>query len=295
MHSGLHLPDGSPDQALHEAKQTASEVKMLNTHHQSKADSTEIHKEVAFIFDYKSDWSLRVQPQGDNYQPLDWAMSIYTACRQAGVNIDILPPHADLSGYAAIVVANQQLEHEVLLESLKNTEAQVILGPRTFSKTQQYQIPKNLAPASLQSLIPIKAVRYESLADFWSDQVSAVVADSTQSLTIKRWREFILTDLTPKYRSKDGWGFGYQHNNIHYINGCMDQASLNLLLQEILTSNESLNVQPCLGGLRQQKVGKWQFFFNYGPEEHSLANHRQLVLGKHDLAQGELAICLNEV
>ncbi|PWQ96984.1 beta-galactosidase [Leucothrix arctica] len=294
MHSGLKRPDNVDDQGMLEAKQTASEVQLLMSQSTTEADSTHMHKEVAFIFDYVSDWSLRVQPQGNNYNPLHWAISIYTACRKVGVNVDILPPHADLTGYATIVIANQQLEHDGLLQSLKSSDAQIILGPRSFSKTQQYQIPKTLAPGSLQSLIPLKVVRVESLADFWSDDVNKLNASNQQSLTVKRWREFVETDLAPKYKSADGWGLAYQHNNIHYINACLEQDSLNLLLQEILLNNDALTVKPCLGGLRQQKIGKWQFFFNYGPEEQSLPNHRQLVLGTHNLAQGELAICLNE-
>jgi len=135
MHSGLKRPDNSADIALTEASQTASDVKQLLD--QEEADFTTLDKEIALIFDYESDWSLRVQVQGDNYHPLDWAQSIYTACRKAGLNIDILPPNADLSGYAAIVVANQQLENTKLLQSLSDTTAQVILGPRSFSKTQQ--------------------------------------------------------------------------------------------------------------------------------------------------------------
>ena len=294
MHSGLKRPDNSADLGLLEATQTASEVTELLS---SEFTATgPVHKEVALIFDYVSDWSLRVQPQGENYQPLDWTQAIYTACRQAGVNIDILPPSATLDGYAAIVVANQQLEHAGLLESLKNTKAQVILGARSFSKTQQYQVPKQLAPGSLQALIPLRAVRVESLDNFWSQTVEPVQSENNAdtALTVVRWREFIETSLKPQYQAKDGWGLLYQHHNIHYINGCLDQSSLNQLLMQLLSANESLQLTPCLGGLRQQKVGDCQFFFNYGPEEQTIPNHRHTILGEHDLTQGQLAIVRNE-
>ena len=315
MHSGLKRPDNSADLGLLEATQTASDVTELikrlgqtapaetETETETETEHTHtaagsLHKEVALIFDYVSDWSLRVQPQGENYQPLDWAQAIYTACRQAGVNIDILPPSANLEGYAAIVVANQQLEHAALLESLKKTTAQVILGPRSFSKTLQYQVPEQLAPGSLQALIPLRAVRVESLGDFWSQTIEpqhpANQAAEATALKVVRWREFIESSLKPQYQANDGWGFLYQHNNIHYINGCVDQRSLNELLMQLFSQNESLQLTPCLGGLRQQKVGDCQFFFNYGPEEQSIPNHRHTILGGHDLAQGQLAIVRNE-
>jgi len=189
--------------------------------------SSSIIKEVALIFDYESDWSLRVQPQGNNYQPLDWAQAIYTACRQCGVNIDILPPNADLKGYKAIVLANQQLENQTLFDSLKSSNAQIILGPRSFSKTQEYQVPSNLAPGLLQQLIPLRVVRVESLADFWSHTINSnknfQTTNITQSLTVSRWREFIETDLEPRFISDDNWGLLYQHQNITYINSCMEQ------------------------------------------------------------------------
>ena len=301
MHSGLKRPDNSADLGLLEATQTASEVIELLDHRkqESLTDTPEtntgigtIHKEVALIFDYVSDWSLRVQPQGANYHPLDWTQSIYTACRQAGVNIDILPPSANIEGYAAIIVANQQLEHADLLASLTKTTSQVILGPRSFSKTQHYQIPEKLAPGGLQALIPLRAVRAESLNSGWSQTVES---QETQTvLTVVRWREFIETSLKPQYQANDGWGFLYQYNNIHYINGCVDQRSLNQLLLQLLSQNESLQLTPCLGGLRQQKIGDCQFFFNYGPEEQSTPNRRHTILGEHNLAQGQLAIVRNE-
>ena len=289
MHSALKRPDNSPDKALTEASKTAQDIKGLNTNSEATA-ATQPHKEIAFVFDYASNWSLRVQPQGNNYGPLDWTMAMYGACRSCGLNIDILPPQADFSEYKIIVVANQQLEHAGLLQSLASRTAQIIIGPRSFSKTQQYQIPPNLAPGGLQSLIPLKAVRVESLSDAWSDTVHSTDSSSNEPLTIIKWREFIETDIKPQFTAKDGWGFLYQYQNIHYINGCMDQYSLNQLFTQLLSNHESLRISPCPNGLRQQKLGNRQFFFNYGPEEQLLPNNRQLILGKHQLAQGELAI-----
>lgn len=285
MHSALKRPDNSADIALSEATTTASEIKELAT-----SSPTQPHKEVALVFDYESDWSLRVQPQGDNYGSLEWAMSLYGACRSCGLNIDILSPQADLDAYKVIVLANQQLESDALLTSLKHSDAQIIIGPRSFSKTQQYQIPSNLAPGVLQSLIPLKAARVESLNDAWSDTVEPNSSTVNGTLRIKKWREFIETDLKPQFTSDDGWGFLYQNNNIYYINGCMDQYSLDRLFMQLLSQNESLQLSPCPNGLRQQKLGQWQFFFNYGPEEQLLPSHRQTILGEHKLAQGQLAI-----
>lgn len=309
MHSALKRPDNSFDSASIEASKTAREIKALSKNSTTITSSnsvgqppttiaTQPTKEVAFIFDYVSNWSLRVQPQGNNYDPLGWVMSLYTACRSCGINLDILPPYADLTDYKTIVVANQQLENQPLLASLKATDAQIIIGPRSFSKTQEYQIPSNLAPGALQELIPLKAVRVESLSDAWSDTVRTnrnTSSDNSEvSLTVKKWREFLETDLKPLFTSNDGWGFLYQHQNIHYINSCMDQCSLNQLFMQLLAQNESLQLTPCPNGLRQQKLGPWQFFFNYGPEEQSLPSHRQMVLGEHQLAQGQMAICYNE-
>ena len=321
MHSALKRPDNSADIALSEATQTADEIKALSpdnstSNTEQKAcpttTATQPIKEIAFIFDYVSNWSLRVQPQGNNYDPLGWVMCLYTACRSCGINIDILPPSADLTPYKCIVVANNQLENPDLLASLKKTGAQIIIGPRSFSKTQEYQIPQNLAPGTLQELIPLTAVRVESLSDAWSTTVKPLTpikvdnhtADHTGDspchppekieLTIKKWREFIKTDLKPQFTSKDGWGFLYQHNNIHYINGCMDQCSLNQLFMQLLSQNESLQLSPCPNGLRQQKLGPWQFFFNYGPEEQSLPSQRQMVLGEHQLTQGQMAIATRQ-
>lgn len=302
MHSGLKRPDNSADIGLDEATQTSEEIAKLSSQFDLGSDaenpslSESIQKEVALIFDYESDWSLRVQPQGDNYHPLDWTQAIYTACRASGVNIDILPPHANLDGYKCIVLANQQLENKALFDSLKQTDAQIILGPRSFSKTQEYQVPAELAPGLLQELIPLKAVRVESLGTFWSDTAQTNISNTnnTNPLTVYRWREFIETDLEPHYLTEDNWGFLYQHQNIYYINSCLEQNSLNQLFTQILSNNESLQITPCLGGLRQNKVGNHQFFFNYGPEEQTIPNPNQTILGDRQLPQGQLTISLIE-
>jgi len=301
MHSGLKRPDNSADIALSEVTQTTDDISKVSSHFDLGANpgktslSNSIIKEVALIFDYESDWSLRIQSQGNNYQPLDWTQAIYTACRQCGVNIDILPPTDDLSGYKAIVLANQQLENQALFDSLMQSGAKIILGPRSFSKTQEYQIPTNLAPGLLQQLIPLKVVRVESLSDFWSSSVklnhTEKVASELSTLTIKRWREFIETELEPVYKSEDDWGLLYRHQNSYYINACLEQNSLNQLFLQILIENTGLEITPCSSGLRQQKVGGCQFFFNYGPESQSLSSSKQVLLGKHQLNQGEFTIC----
>jgi len=97
----------------------------------------------------------------------------------------------------------------------------------------------------IQQLIPLKVVRVESLSDFWSSSVklnhTEKVASELSTLTIKRWREFIETELEPVYKSEDDWGLLYRHQNSYYINACLEQNSLNQLFLQILIENTGLD------------------------------------------------------
>lgn len=98
-----------------------------------------------------------------------------------GINVDIVHPQADLSAYKLVILPCLPIVPDALVYSLKNFDGAVVVGPRSGSRTDDFSIPTELTPGSLQTLLPIKVVKSESLppelehgGDGWSSIVGSI-------------------------------------------------------------------------------------------------------------------------
>jgi len=166
------------------------------------------------------------------------------------------------------------------------------LMPRTGSKTAENSIPASLAPGAFQDLIPIQVLRSESLPYF-------VQLQTTSDLVACQWREMIGSQLSPKASFDDGIGFHYQHNQVHYLNACLQEASLIDCLKGIF-SEIGLSCAPLPRGIRTRTTQGAAWVFNFGPNTINLgslnwagldnADAQQPILGGTELPPGRLAM-----
>ncbi len=280
MHTGLLLPDGTEDEAAQEVRGLCADLQALeaagvNTAVDAKAP-------VAMVFDYAGDQMLRIQPQGINYGPLEWVQEVYTAIRRCGVDVDIISPQAALEGYRLVVLSNSVSVEPGLQSELKAYSGHVLIGPRCGSKTEEYSIPDNLPPGALQSVLPIKVSRVESLPDF-------VKVPASNGYTAVRWREKVAGNLKANAHFDDGWGFHYCSDNIHYLNACLESDSLLRFIEERLRGAE-IDTMRCGEGLRIRRAGRFVFVFNYGPQTEQLDSECDFVLGGAELPPAEVAV-----
>lgn len=298
-HTGLLLPDSTEDEAVAEIRQLTAELEAIaryqpatNTASNPAANSaansvaTPVANQpadVALIFDYAGDQMLRIQPQGNNYSPLGWVQDIYTACRRSGVDVDILPADTELARYKLIIVANSIAISDTLFHSLSETKGHVLIGPRCGSKTEEMSIPSQLPPGKLQTLIPIRVTRVESLPDF--------VTETTQCGTfdVYRWREKIASELPAQACFNDGWGCYYRHNNIHYLNGCLTQPSLQTFVTTRL-EDAGIRTTKLASGIRTRQQGALLFVFNFGPEDEEFTTDGEMIIGQSLLTAGDAAV-----
>jgi len=159
MHAGLNLPNDQPDQASLEAAQVGKELSGLSLGAVAAA-------KVALVYDYEAAWTLGIQPQGDNFDYMAVALSFYRAFRRLGLNVDIISQKASLEPYSVVAIPSLPIVQAGLVESLRGFRGQVLVAPRTGSKTADFQIPQELPPGRLQQLIPISVLRVESLPEF---------------------------------------------------------------------------------------------------------------------------------
>jgi beta-galactosidase len=273
MHSGLNLPNREPDVGSLEVSQTAKELDQIEL-------TSSFPAEVALVYDYEAAWTLAVQPQGDGFDYFSAVLSFYRALRRSGLNVDVLPRGASLDNYKLVVIPPLPIIDPNLLESLKRFKGQILIGPRSGSKTANFQIPAELPPGPLQQLIPIKIVRVESLPDF----VSLPLAWKSVQYQCHSWLEHVRTDLQPFIQLADGHGIGYRRGKVTYLASLPDQPLLDRIVEDLLWE-EGLKCSEIPAGVRVRSRGQYRFFFNYNPEpvKLDLPPKTRFVLGSAEM------------
>ena len=250
MHAGLLRPDSVDDVGAHEVRQLKSEMAAIGPAGPPPTS-------VALLFDYQADWVTQIQPQGRGFSALRMAFEFYTAARRLGLNVDIVHPEAPLAAYAMVLVPCLPIISTKSAEQLGAFERSILIGPRTGSKTASFAIPAELPPGPLQSLIPIKVVRVESLPTGWSEPGGG--------FELRHWLEHVETDLIPEETLQSGHGAVYRNGGTRYICGWPDIALLTRLI-ETMAQESGVAIQPLPADLRIRRTGNLNFAFNYGPE-----------------------------
>ena len=311
MHTGLLLPDGSEDVGAAEVARLNEELALLDG-----LDTVTRSAAVALVFDYAGDRAQRIlQPGARGHDPLTFAQEIHAACRRLGMDVDVVPPHADLSGYAVLLLPVSTIDDETLVERLaaaREAGAHVVLFPRTGSKTDEFRIPDTLPPGHFRRLIDVRVTRVETLPPFERPVAAPIaerspegapdgresVASGHRETVTHSWREHVESPLEPLARFEDGWGFHYRNGRAHYVNAVPERESLRALLADVL-SEAGLAPHDLGPGLRTRTLGAVRFAFNVGPDTASLDERlpasailspdTSLLFGERVLTPGALA------
>jgi beta-galactosidase len=211
---------------------------------------------VALIFDYTAKWILDIQPQGADFEYTQLALDFYAAARRLGLDIDIVGPEADLSGYGLILAPTLPVASPALVDRLAACSGEIVLGPRSGSKTPDLQIPSDMPPGNLRRLMPVRVGRVESLRRGWSEP---------GDYAITRWLEHLESELEPRARTASGHGVWHQHGRVHYLSAWPDAALLNDVLREA-AAKAGVETLDLPDGLRLRRRGNVRFAINYGPE-----------------------------
>ncbi|WP_300557034.1 beta-galactosidase [Maricaulis sp.] len=281
MHAGLLRVDAEPAPAFAEAGQVARDLKQI-------AGALPQQAPVALLWSYDGQWIHHAQPQGEGLDLLRQTYETYTVLRRLGLDIDIVPPQADLDGYRLIILPGLPHLSETLMASLSASSAQIIALCRTGSKTQSFQIPANLAPGPMQALLALKVTRVESLRE---GIVEAVELHGEQR-GVERWREAVETDLPVQARYRDGAPFWVRDGHLSYLAGWPQPELLGHIIAT-LALEAGMEIALTHEDVRLRTLGNLRFAFNYGPEPVSLAgmapDGADFVLGSAELAPAGVA------
>ena len=255
MHAGLLRPDSVDAPAVPEVRHAARDLITIGPVGAPPRD-------VAIIFSYDSAWVTDIQPQGKGFSALRQTFEAYTALRSLGLSVDIIAPDAALDGYRMVVIPCQPILLPLLVERLTHFDGQVLIGPRTGSKDDRFQIADGLPPGPLQQLIPLKVTRVESLRDG--------VALAGDGFSAIRWTEDVETELSPTMRLSDGRAVSFAHKRLTYMAAWLDAAGLkDICARQAISAG--LKIVHCPDGVRVRQAGNMIFAFNYADQPRSLA------------------------
>jgi beta-galactosidase len=278
MHEALLLPNSEPNEAYHVAAQVSGELAKLG------ATVRPERAAVALVFDYESDWAWRIQPQGRDFSYLDLIMRFYRALRRAGVSVDIIPPRPEaVAGRAAVLLPGLFAPTAEFVDALAASGAVTLAGPRSGSKTKDFQIPRDLPPGHLKRLIDLKIRRVESMRP--GNPVA--VAGSNGGAAFEGWREFVVpgSGTEAALVSADGEVVLARNAGAFYLAGRPNAQLADAVVRRVLDAAgvAALVIHP---DIRIRDNGNVRYVFNYGPEAvdvSSLLDGREPLIGDAQL------------
>jgi beta-galactosidase len=281
MHAGLNRPDRSLDHGGVEARQVADDLAAMGE------VGPRGRAPVALVFSYEADWLLQIQPQGRSFRWLILAFELYSALRRLGLDVDIVPPQADLAGYRAIVVPSLPTADADFAAMLGALDVPVLLGPRTGSKTGDLHIPGNLPPGPLQTILPVKVTRVESLR---GDLDEAARVGNVRH-PIKAWREELETNLAPLARFETGGAAWVRAGQVDYL-ACWPGPDFMDHVMADLAGRAGLDVQVMPQGMRVSRRGGLVFAINYSAEARTAPapESARFILGEREMPAAGVAI-----
>ncbi len=251
MHAGLLRPDGADAPALAEVTDVQAKLEMMQAKGEMAGDGG---RDAALIFSFEAEWMTQIQPQGEGRSALWAAFDCYTALRKKGLNVDIVRPGSDLSAYQLAMVPCLPIVGDECLAALEQFEGQIIIGPRSGSRTQDFAIPHSLAPGGLQDIIRLEVTRSESLRP-------GLVHDGG-TWEIAHWLDHVEGEAQAELTAKDGTPASYKHGKARYLATWPSGAVLDEVVARAL-ADTTLKTHDLPEGLRIRRDSKYLYVFNY--------------------------------
>jgi beta-galactosidase len=280
MHEALLLPNAEPNEAYEACCRISKELRAIG------AVASPTRSDVALVFDYESAWAWKIQPQGRDFDYFDLVFRFYRALRRNGISIDVVPPRAEaVADRKLIVVPGLFVGSVSFVEALGKSDATILAGPRTGSKSEDFQIAEGLPPGRFRSLIDMKIRRVESLPPI-------VDVPLQNGGSFDGWREFLVPGegVEVARTSIDGHAAQLRSGRVSYLGGRPNDELALTIVGEML-AQAGVDAAPLPEGVRIRDNGNIRFVINYGDEPadvSALVAGRDLLFGQQPLAAREV-------
>ncbi|NNC72243.1 MAG: beta-galactosidase [Sphingomonadaceae bacterium] len=247
MHAGLLRPDGSEDTGAEEARAAAADIAALG-------EIGAPPRAVALVISYEPAWLFQTQPQGCNWRYIELVFEMYGALRRLGLDIDIVSPEYDLAGYKMVVIPSLPVVSKGFAARLAALSCPVLIGPRSGSKTADFAISDTLPPGPLQSILPLRVTRVESLRD------GAV--EKGRGFAVTRWLEHVESCLDAEIALENGRPVLLANDRYRYLAAWPDRDLLGDIFRGMADEAGLATYDPP-HGVRMRTIGTLRFAFNY--------------------------------
>jgi beta-galactosidase len=256
MHAGLLRPDARAAPALAEARQSFEALAALD-------DYGKPVKQAAIVFAYEAEWITQIQPQGQDLSALWAAFECYSVLRERGLNVDFVRPGEALDGYALVIVPCLPYAPDALIAALETSDAQIVIGPRSGSKTEELTIPESLAPGPLRGIAGVTVIRSESLRPG--------LEHAGQGWVLARWLDHVEGPAEAELVCDDGTVACWKHGSVRYLAGWPEGSMLRKVIGLVL-ADTGIDAPSLPKGLRRVTTDAGAFCFNYGPQAADIAD-----------------------
>ena len=247
MHAGILRPDSAEATAYYEAAQIAEELLQSPTTDFELAD-------VAIIFDYDADFSWAALNHVKDGDYFELVFDHYRALRRLGINIDILPSsQRDFSNYQCIIAPGLMHMDADLVSCLESSDALVIYGPATHSRTETLRISDPLPPNLPNLDVTVARI------DTPRGDMPIPLSNGGHAL---RYREVLEGSANPILTDQQGGAIAVQNQSSIYLGAYLEHETLIQFYDRLLTETniETLQLPQ---GLRKRVTKTEEFWFNY--------------------------------
>lgn len=159
---GILGHDGKPGRRYEECARTARDLHALDEH----LSGTTVKADVAIVYDYETVWALSIQPAYDENKYHQVVGRYYQALRRAGVNVDMVRPLQDLSGYKLVISPELYLMPDAVgqwLDAFVKNGGVLLADGRTGVKDETGLCHTRTLPGLLSDALGIRIEEYEAL------------------------------------------------------------------------------------------------------------------------------------
>ena len=258
LHSGLLRPDGVEAEGFFEAARAMKDINSIVWPLETKSKA-------AIVFDYTSAWAWNIQPQGLGFDYFQLVFDFYRGLRRLGISVDFINAAApDIADYNLLIIPGLFSWNEVLISALHEFNGEVLIGPRSGSKTLDFQIPSQLPPDLPSDLLDLKIPRVETLRPGCEVPVRG-------GGSFSHWRDFaeFTNASSAEMHCEDGHSAFIRQRKLSYICGWPDDTLMHRILAAACEA-ANLKTIDLPAGIRLRHSGNLLFAFNYGNDDFDL-------------------------
>jgi len=294
---GILGHDNRPLRRYKEIAQVAHELGKIS----KDLEGTTLAADVAMIYDYDSQWALRIQPSYPDNSPHKAMHRYYIPLFRAGINVDMIKTTEDFSKYRIVIAPDLYVLPDAVARALSNfvkNGGVLLTDCRTGVKNETNLCHERTLPGLLSDATGIAIEEYEALSKDMEYSVIGSGAlegkftaiDYTDWISVKSKKAQVLASYDQWHMKKfaavvrNPFGKG----TAYYVGTVVKEESFyNALISDVL---KTAGVKPILNPpdgveatIRQGKGKRLLFLMNHTEETRIV----QVPKGKRDLVSGD--------